>query len=318
MKKIKFKKSTLLKYTLLAAVFVVIAFLSYRFREHFIYSNTFPTANKFAMLKNWISDDSDLIVIADIYRLTSIPAAAIFLRGDIFGVENAVVKAAGPLFSSGNVIGMMAMNADFGDETGLPQLVVVIQGDFTKRNFLGLIKEELDKENISLSSEKSGETTIYWQGEGEEPFAFAMPDKYHLIVGTKGSVKSLIDENLAGRTKEFPFLKVNSPFFGALRSSDRIKRFLPPQVASLEVAKFATDDKGIIRVSMELPDDNQAENLKVFLQGMKALYLLQKEGENITEDIIDSINIGGEGDMVNLALPLENLLQMTMLRDVIN
>lgn len=310
MKKIKVKSNVLIKAVVAIGVVVVVALLLYRSGNIFNlrgYNVSMATSQKFDLMKKWLPVESDFIAIADIKRLGAMPSLARFFEDKFFRGDDLIVKSIRALINPEKMIGMIAMSITFDSVSGAPSFAVIVQGNLDK-NLLDLISQELVKENAKLTFTALGEVKIYWQDGAEMPFAFTLPDSNHLIVGTKPYV-----ESIAGgmqNDKNFQFKTVDSAFFGRVRSSERIKQILPPQVALLEEAVFYTDNAGKIRISIVLPDVEQANNLQAFLQGMKALYMLQLQENVAVQDVINEIVITIEGNTVIVEAPIEHLFSM--------
>jgi hypothetical protein len=305
----KIKKTVWLKITLLVAALAVVAILLRLSSDtlHLLrYDPSLSTPQKFAMLNKWLPENVDLIAISDTHRLAAIPQLKNFLEDGLFKGDDTAIKTIRSLLGPQTKIGMIAMSAVLGD-TGMPiSFFVIVQGDFREVNFVDVIKQELEKENVSLASQAIGGVAIYSQGGSEAPFAFAIPDRNHLIVGTKISMQQLF-EKPSSKDRTFPFVTVDSPFFGFLKSSDRIKKVLPPQFVPLELANFWADDQRWLHISIDCSDIEQAQNLRMFLSGMKALYMLQGESNQAMLEALGTVLIGGDQNKVLVDAPLEGL-----------
>ena len=305
----KINKSIVLKITVIVALLAAVAVLL-RLSSDTLrlapYNPATATPKKYEMLKRWLPTGADFIAISDTYRLASIPELKNFLEEGLFKGSDTAIKAINSLLNSQTKIGMIAMCATLGD-TGVPvSFFVIVQGDFREGKFVEYIKGELAKENLLLSSQESGKIAIYSQEGAEALFAFAIPDRNHLIVGTKAEMTAFFEKPSVAE-KLFPFFTTDSPFFGFLKASDRIRKVLPPQFSSLELAKFWADDNKWLHALIDCSDIEQAQNFRMFLSGMKALYMLQSESNKMSVDALAGIAIGGEGATVQIDAPLEQL-----------
>ena len=298
-------KKTLIKIIILVAILGIVAILlktSSDTQREEVYRASIPTAQKYAMLKRWLAPDSDLIVIADTYRLATIPTLKGFLEEGLLKGSDTAVKAIRSLLGPETTIGMISLNATIKESA--PSIYVIVQGDFREKVFVDKVKEDLARENLNLASGDVGPYHLYFQAGEASPFAFVIPDRNHLIVGLKSQMEALLQQK---ESFEPPFPTTDSPFFGFLRSSDRIRRILPPQFSSLELAKFFADESQWLHVTVECTDQVQADNLKMFLSGMKALYMLQSESNKLAYDSLGSIIIGGDGNVARIDMPLAGL-----------
>ncbi len=289
----------------LLAAFGILLKTSSDTRKEVPYDPAMLTARKYSMLKNWIPKNSNLVVVADIYRLSSIPVLKNLLEQGLFKGDDTSIKTIGALLGAETKIGMIVMSAAFGDAGTPVSFVVVAQGDFRELDFVESVKQQLSLENLSLSSSREGGVSLYTQAGTDSPFAFAIPDPSHLIVGTKEIMKTLISERKDKR--EFPLTTLDSPFFGFLNSSERIQKALPPQFASLTQALFWADENNSLQISVMCSTQEQAAGLKMFFSGMKALSMLQNESNKEAVEALGSIAIDGEGQAVRIGAPLDSL-----------
>lgn len=306
------RKKLAVKIAVLAAILVAVAILlrlSGDTLRFIAYNPALSTAKKFEMLKNWLPENADLIAISDTHRLAAMPSLKNFLEEGLFKGSDTAIRTIRSLLGPQATIGMIAMSAILADTAAPISFFVIVQGDFREVGFVDAIKQELAKENIQLVSQEVGGTSIYSQEGSEAPFAFAIPDRNHLIVGTKIAMQQLFEKPPA-KERVFPFVTIDSPFFGFLKATDRIKKVLPPQFASLELANFWADDQRWLHISIECSDIEQAQNLRMFLSGMKALYMLQGESNKALTDALGSIVIGSEGNVVRVDAPLEQVPAM--------
>ncbi|PIU56473.1 MAG: hypothetical protein COS89_05955 [Deltaproteobacteria bacterium CG07_land_8_20_14_0_80_38_7] len=308
----KSRKNILLKGSILLGVLVVFAFLLYQSsdtqRVKALNLNS-PTSNKFEMVKKWIPDNTDFLVVSDIVRLKNIPSLMNFFEQSLFKGTDTTIEAISELLGKKSILSMLVMSANFKEDGSSFLFNVIAQGDFHKNNFISYIKDELSKKKISLLSEDIVGVKVYYQKDetNDDPFAFALPDGIHLIVGTKKSLNELLN---TGRGT-LPVTSANFAFFGYLRSSPVINKILPPQIAMFEMANFYSDDNAIIHFTVMLPDSVQANNLQVFLQGMKALYILQAEGNKALIESMDSILVTVNDRQAFVDAPFELLLKIT-------
>ncbi len=308
----KSRKNILLKGSILLGVLVVFVFLLYQSsdtqRVKALNLNS-PTSNKFEMVKKWIPDNTDFLVVSDIVRLKNIPSLMNFFEQSLFKGTDTTIEAISELLGKKSILSMLVMSANFKEDGSSFLFNVIAQGDFHKNNFISYIKDELSKKKISLLSEDIVGVKVYYQKDetNDDPFAFALPDGIHLIVGTKKSLNELLN---TGRGT-LPVTSANFAFFGYLRSSPVINKILPPQIAMFEMANFYSDDNAIIHFTVMLPDSVQANNLQVFLQGMKALYILQAEGNKALIESMDSILVTVNDRQAFVDAPFELLLKIT-------
>ncbi|MFH1874584.1 MAG: hypothetical protein ABH859_05290 [Pseudomonadota bacterium] len=313
MKKIKITKKMLYKGLILSGILIIAAFLLFQASDSQrpnVFDGSITTAQKFDFLKKWVPDQAVFIAVADIQRLSATPyLKKFFEEGLLKGDDQTIVAIRSMLFGDDG-LSMLVFSGDLGEEKAGPQFNIIVQDDFVQKEFLESVKQELAKQGASLDSDLVGKIRIYWQAGMEEPFAFSLPDKKHLLIGTKDSLIKILTN--VDQEKNFDFETKDSSFFGRLTSSANLQQYLPPQIASLTLATFTTDDQGRIKISLYLPDMNQAKNLEMFLLGMKALYMLQMQNQQAEQEVFGAIAISSQNNVVIIEAPLEELIKVSL------
>lgn len=306
--KIGKKKSLILKILLLSGIIIAAAFL-FRDSSHMYVGGTYdvemPTARKYDMLKKWLVDGADFTAIADINRLKTKPVLLNFFENNLLAGKGEDVTVIKSLFGSKTPIGMLSINLNLEGPGSWPFFSIIAQGDFKKMDLLKSIKKEMSSQRASLVSKKVRGVKVYWQEKSDAPFAFALPDNNHLIVGTMSSLEHILQK--PNGEPDFPFENTDSALFGMLRASSRIRKVLPPHFASLEYAVFLADDQGVLHVSIQCEDPAQAVNLELFLSGMKAIYMFQAEENSKLLAALEGIGIESDGASIKVAVPIDQI-----------
>jgi len=300
------KYSIIFKIAILAILLAAVAFLfkdSSDTQRPTPYDVAMPTPKKFAELKKWIAADADFVAVVDFHRLAKTPLSRFLEERLLSRGDKTIVDA---VFGPNNAIGMAALAVNFGKDQGPLSAIVTIQAELKEPDFIDKIRQELANENVKLSSELVEGVFVYWEEESEDPFAMALPGPHHLLIGSKSAIVSLLERPPEG-SGHLPLPEPDSPFFGALRTSERMKRLFPRQIASVQFAQFASDDAMQLHIGVECADEDQANDLRMFLSGMKALYALQGDGNEVLQNAIDTVVIRGEGNVVQIDAPLEQL-----------
>lgn len=302
---IKLNKSLIFKILLLAGIIIAAAFMlrdSSHIYKGGAYDVEMPTSRKYNMLKEWLVDGADFTAIADIARLKTAPALLSFFENNLLTGKDKDVTVIKSILGSKTPVGMLAINLNLEGPGSWPFFLIIAQGDFEKMNLLKSIKQEMSEQRASLASKKIRGIKVYWQGKSNEPFAFALPDNNHLVVGTLSSLEHVFQK--PNVEPDYPFENADSPLFGMLRASSRIRKVLPPHFASLEYAVFSTDDNGIMHISIQCEDPAQATDLGLFLSGMKAIYMLQAEENSKLLAAFESISIANEEGSIKITVPI--------------
>jgi hypothetical protein len=295
----------LLKILIMIAVLCGVAFLiqdSSDTQRSLPYDPRASTTKKFGLLQKWIPSNVDIVIVADLYRLKAIaPVDSLFQYVIEKGVSKTMLSSA---LGSINSIGMIVFCATL--DEGNPSVIVIVQSDFQEPEFLETIRTELEKEKTTLLSEIVNRVPLYWQEGSDLSVAISFPDPRHLLIGTKDFLIKLLHRTIDDNQR-LSLPEPDAPLFGTIRSSNRIKKILPQQIASVEQAQFSSDDSGKLHIVVTCTDNKQAENLKMFLAGMKALYALQQEGNTPFLTALDAMAIGGEDRFVRIDTPIKQL-----------
>ena len=294
-----------LKLFILIAVFCTAALLirdSNDTQRALPYDPSTSTAKKFSLLQKWIPGNADIVIVADLYRLKTIaPLDRLFEYALKNGGGQTMLS---PALESINTIGMIVLCATL-DEGG-PSVIVLVQSDFREPEFLEIVRKELEKEKTTLLSGVVAGIPFYWQDGEDLSVAIAFPDPRHLLIGTNDFLAKLLSHTI-DYEQRLSLPETDTPLFGVVRSSTRIKKILPPQIASVELVQFSSDDAGKLHIVATCTDNKQADNLRLFLAGMKALYALQQEGNMPFVTALNAMAIRGENRFVLIDVPMEQL-----------
>jgi len=261
-----------------------------------------PTIEKYNLLKKWLIDDADFTAIADISRMRTKSQFIKYLEDNLPPNADNEILTLKSIFNSAVPISMVSINLNLEGENNMPFFSIIVQGDFERIDLLKSIEDNISKMNGALVSEKVNSTTIYREKNSNSPFAFALPDRNHIVAGTLTSLKRIFE--IQNSEPNFPFNNIDSAFFGILRVSPKIKKILPSHFDSIEYALFTTDEQDILHTTIQCQEPKQASDLKFFLSGMKAIYMIQANQNLKLQTALESLIIENIGNLVKVSIPL--------------
>lgn len=274
------------------------------------YDPAAPTAAKFRRIEKWLPRDAELIIVVDMSRLAGRPdiaarIAALVLRANVIdGFDGGIV---GPVLANPQGIGMAAGALCLGGASDAPYAMAVIQGALDRSAMVGRVQTQLAAENARLVTEEAEGTRIYFETPSDAPFAFAFPDAHHLIAGPKEAVVRLL---MSEKTPSAGDLRAHWPaprddgmLFGRLAFTDRLRSVLPPQIANLDEVLIYADDE--LNINLVIPCDaaRQAQDITLFVEGMRTLYLLDGRAQSIVASIMRGMRITNQDNAVVVHIP---------------
>ncbi len=313
MKKQKINKKHVHKGLLLLGLIIIVGFFLFQAsdtQKPTKVDSSWSTSHKFNALKKWVPDHAEFIAVADISRLSETPYLRDFFEQGLLKGENQTIVVLRSLLFADKELSMLVFSGNLAEQDQEPHFNIIVQDNFKKKDFLTSVQQELANQNASLESHLVGETEVYWQKGMQKPFAFALPDEQHILIGTKSSLLESLKN--VDQQKNFDFESMDSSFFGRFTSSANLQNYLPQQIASLDRATFSTDEQGKITIRMYLPDITQAKNIEVFLSGMKALYMLQMQNQQSEQEVFGTISISSKKSVVIIEAPLEELIKVSL------
>lgn len=280
------------------------------------YDPAAPTATKLGLMQRWLPHDAEVVVIADLHRLTATPgliakaSSALERAGNLWGIDAQMIKS---VFTAPKGIGLVAVALTLGQAGEAPTGVAVVQGGAKEADVVQGVKSELIAQAASLVEEKVGSVTVYSESPSEVNFAFAFPDNTHMIVGPKEALVGLLQSTLT--EKSLPEMREtwnapagDNPVFGRILFTERLQSLLPPQVAGLKQATFSADGQLNVEVEMPCTSMRQAQDVVLFIEGARAYVLLGGYGDTKIGEIMRELSTAQSQHSVSLRIPLGKLL----------
>lgn len=302
-----------LKVTIIVAIIVILAFLI-QDSSHVLrgpsYDASAPTSKKFSMIKRWIPTGSELVAVVDPQRLFSEPGSRAKLMrrldrsGSLWGLDLGLIRN---LVAQPGNLGLIAVSLKLEDR---PIGLAVVQGNLNKADIVNGVKSIMKDEGEELVLEQLDKISLYSESISEDAFAFAFPDRHHMIIGPKQNVRSLLLQDVSDTQPEVDLAspQTDTPLFGRILITHRVERFLPPQLGGINRARFSSTGGFVVDVEIPCASVRQAEDLTIFTEGWRLSYLLTGNGESKLESLLKGIRITQNANMVMVSLPLGELL----------
>lgn len=272
------------------------------------YDASAPTSAKFARLSRWLPAGTDFDVTIDVPRALTNPALSERL-GEITARNNGVAAALiSGLLTHQNAVGLITIAGTLGDRTTPPRAIVLAQGNFDEKVILPSIRTAMAAGHAGLASEDLGWTTLFSEADVRDPFGFIVLNREHLAVGSADALRTLFAKKPEPRS-EFA-RSSDAVLFGHVTVGDRLKEIMPSTVVIPASADFMSLDGTTVRAWFPTAGAQEAQALQLFLEGVRALILLQQEENPSLAPILKAIGITVDGNGVAVESPLPLLLDL--------
>ena len=272
------------------------------------YDATKPTAQKFAEIARWAPPAAEFDVAVDVQRLFASPELSARLAEIVKGQSGLAAEFVAALLEKQQTIGMLMLTGTLGAPGSEPLVAVVAQGGFDEKSFIPAIRAILAGGQAGLVSEEIAGRTLYVESDAREPFGFMILDSRHIAVGTRAALTALFagEPQAAGPAPVIP----DAVLFGHLAVGPRVAALLPPGLPQVPRIEFASADGKSLVATIPGGGIEQAQDLRMFLEGSRSLLMLQEEGNAALETILRDVTIDNRGGAVTIScniLPLFDL-----------
>lgn len=298
------------------AVFVAAAaLLLVKYRDRLLapaYDPAQPTAAKFALASRWIPTAAEFSVAVDVPRALANPLLRDGLSRMVQGGQGVTTDLVAALLERQSVVGMLLLVGTLREPNQTPLVAVVAQGNFDRKTFIPAIRTILASGKSGLTAEDRGERTLYLESDERDPFGFMLLDGRHLAVGTRESLVELFPEQAAA--SPVSPAAPDTVLFGRFAFGPRIKNLLPPGLVPISAIDFGSGDGQTLTATINSGTPGEAASTQMFLEGVRALLLLQQEGNTALTGIFKGIAIENRGSEIVLScdlLPLVGLWSAT-------
>lgn len=274
---------------------------------HPAYDASVPTQAKFAKMLKLLPQGAEFDLSMDVTRALANPQIKDGVSRIIKEKGGAIAELVAALVGRQDAVGMMTLAGNFGGKGMPPVFAVIAQGGFDERSLIPAIRIALATGRAGLASEKLGKYTLYTESDARDPFGFIVLDREHIAVGNKMSLAALFgkEREKAPAISRTP----NSIIFGHLTFGPRLSALMP-QAVPVTGIDFESPDGKLLTAKIPSPTPAEANNLKMFLEGVRSILMLQEEGNTALTSILSGISVQSEGSEVIVAcntLPLLNL-----------
>ena len=272
------------------------------------YDTQAPTAAKFAKMAQWISDKAELYVAVDVPKALSNPALKDRLVKLVQDGEGAAADLIEVLVSDRDAVGMLMLVGELGKPSGRPALAVVAQGRFDKETFIPAVRQILAEGRAGLAAKVLEGRTFFVESDEPNPFGFVILDGEHLAVGNRDSLLALFrDRPRKGPVRRF---FSDEPLFGRITFGPRLLALMPKELGVLEEIDFVSPDGQMLTARIRCRDFAQAVGAMMFLEGVRALLMLQAEQNEALINILRDVDIKSEQSDTILTGDVTRLLDL--------
>lgn len=312
MKKRTFKKRTAIALSIAASVaaLILLALLlkGTGLFPRMGYEAHAPTSVKFARLSRFIPIGMDFDVTVDVPRAlanASFSERLSALTRERTGVAAELVAA---LLTHQDALGLITIVGTLGNRETLPMFVVLAQGNFDERVILPAVRAAMAAGRAGIASQDLGWATLFTEADVEDPFGFIVLDREHLAVGSRATLQELY----ASPPQQPPaFMRASDAvLFGHVAVGDRLKEIMPSAITIPASADFVSDDGVNVSAWLACSTPQEALDLRIFLEGVRSLILLQQEENPVLTAIFKGFAISGTAEGVSVESPLAPLIDL--------
>lgn len=251
-----------------------------------------PLDQKWAMVSEWVPDNSIYIVLIDVYKL----AATEFYQRAIAGNKSI------PLLNGFNA------ESD-GGVAVITDGLFFLGGDFKPEEVIKHIKASVENPKNTVTGVKYKDKVIYADPAAGSSFAFL--EKHLLCYGSEAEIKGLIDNKEAKKIQP-PGVVTSKMVWGRLTKDGII-------YGKIKELTFSAEASSNLKISAEALFDSEKDAVSFAdeLKGIKAIKTIQSIDEPWVADVIDSIAIVQAGDKVGIAAVIDDGIAKKLLRGVL-
>ncbi|HPQ80260.1 MAG TPA: hypothetical protein PLZ86_00860 [bacterium] len=306
-KGIKYAVGILVSLAVIAAAVVLLRFFGKDLLQ-WRYDASQPTSQKFAKIARWIPAGAEFEVAVDVQKALSKAGLREKLASLSQGQDGVAADLLSALLERQSSVGMLMMVGMLGEPGSKPAVAVVAQGSFDEKNFIPAIRAALVAGRSGISYEKIGGRKLYAESDARDPFGFMILDRMHIAVGTRASLSALFSgpPSDAPRTLEVP----DAVLFGRFSFGPRLLALLPNDLSPVARIDFASVDGTKVSAKIEGKDLKAASDIRMFLEGIRALLLIQEEGNAALESVLKGVSIEGRDGSVTIGCDVLPLLEM--------
>lgn len=288
---------------ILAGVAVLIRGASDKFRWP-AYDAGAPTAEKFARLSRWIPRDSEFYIAADIPRLFEDERLRSKLSEWSSGAGGVASELADGLVFRSDAVGMLMLVGNLGRGAGDPHVAVLAQGTFDRDEIISKVRTILAEGHAGLVSENIGGRALFAEGDVRDPFGFIILDGNHIAVGERDSLVALFREGVPSRR---PAKAPDALVFGRASLGPRLQALFPRGISVPSSIDFASDEALTINARIPCGGEKKAQDLSMFLEGIRSLLLLQEEHNVALTRLLGAIVIEGKDSLAGITFDVRGL-----------
>ena len=133
-------------------------------------------------------------------------------------------------------------------------------------------------------------------------------DREHLAVGTQAALKSFYQEKPVASEQAPRYTR--AVLFGHLKVGPRLAALVPPAIEAPAGIDLVGSEDGRLAAVLVCRDPQKAQDLQMFLEGVRSLLLLEQEQHLALTSLLKGISIAQESSQVTVASALFPLLDL--------
>lgn len=312
----KKKIALAIKIVAIAVLLVGIAFLIKDSSDQLMekgYSSSAPTKVKFEMMKRWLPDNADLILVVDPHRLFTNDVqrsrmAGWIKKGESFAGMSAQLIS--HLVTNPGSVGLVAVGIELSSSAQPAEGLLIVQGNLNTRAMTEEIKQQMARQDVKLSQGDCAGIPLYVESSSPDSFALAFPDKNHMLLGTMRMLEDImrcrngVQTASHEDTSRYPLHDSNA-VFGRLTITPRLASILPEDLRNIPSVRISMGSDFVMHVEVPCNSVEQAHRAQLFFEGVRAsLVMASVDRPELNGFLLNSQMIAGP-DALRIAVPLK-------------
>jgi len=311
----KKKIALIAKIVAIAALLVGIAFLIRDSSDHFKakgYSASAPTDVKFDIMKRWLPENAEMILVVDPHRLFANDLerqriAGWIEQGESFAGMSA--KLIAHLVTNPGSIGLVAAGIEMSPKAQPAEGLIVLQGDLNAEAMTEEISQQMKEQGVTLSEGNCGGIPFYVESTSPDAFALAFPDENHMLLGTMKALEGIMHCN-NGMPKVEPqsvsWYPAADPkaVFGRLTITPELASIFPEDLRNIKNVRISMGSDFVLHAEVPCSSADQAHRAQLFFEGIRASLVLASINRPELNGFLMSAQMIVSPNSLRIAVPL--------------
>ncbi|MFH1829692.1 MAG: hypothetical protein ABH871_02795 [Pseudomonadota bacterium] len=272
------------------------------------YQASASTEIKFTQLSQWIPQDAEFDITVDVPRALANPDLKFRLTEIANGRTGVAAELIDALLNNEGGIGLISVAGILGDKDTASKLMIIAQGQFDEKTMLPSIRAAMSANRAGISARDLKWSTLYYESDNRSPFGFMLLDDKHMAVGERDALEAFFLKKPEA-SKNIKRMS-DDVLFGHIKIGKRVKDLTPKMIVMPDSLDFSSKDG--IMLTAHVPCEGQlaAMNVRMFLEGVRSLMMIQQENNAPLISILDKISITSEGKIVAVTTKLAPFLNL--------